>query len=160
MNYIYPDYARWYSRFASSGIMMFLYVYNYQILNYNAHWRALNKLALFFIFFYTGRTIYHYKKDILRANLFDEYVQLRAEELIKEREPLVKSEKVKRWLWYNLDLQETIARVYRQSNKNSAEDFKDSELILQDFIRRYTDETQALPLTSENAIIGPLNPRI
>ena len=49
-------------------------------------------LFLFFIFFYTTRTIYHYKKDILRANLFDEYVQLRADEIIKEREPLLKSE--------------------------------------------------------------------
>lgn len=42
--------------------------------------------------FYSSRTIYHYKKDILRANLFDEYVQMRADELIQERKPLLKSE--------------------------------------------------------------------
>lgn len=92
MNYIYPNYSLWYSRFFLHGVGIFLYVYNYQILNYNAHWRALNKLALFFIFFYTSRTIYHYKKDILRANLFDEYVQLRSDEIVKEKEPLLKSE--------------------------------------------------------------------
>ena len=92
MNYLYPDYARWTNRFMLHGFSIFLYIYNYQILNYNAHWRAVNKLALFFIFFYTTRTIYHYKKDILRANLFDEYVQLRADEIIKEREPLLRSE--------------------------------------------------------------------
>ncbi len=92
MNYLYPNYDRWFSRFALHGFGLFMYVYNYQILNYNAHWRAVNKLALFFIFFYTTRTIYHYKKDILRANLFDEYVQLRSDEIINEREPLLKSE--------------------------------------------------------------------
>lgn len=72
--------------------MQFFYVYNYQILNYNAHWRAVHKLALFFTVFYSSRTIYHYKKDIVRANLFDEYVQMRADELIKEKTPLLKSE--------------------------------------------------------------------
>ena len=92
MNYIYPQYSKWNNRFVLHGMSLFFYVYNYQILNYNAHWRALNKLALFFIFFYSTRTIYHYKKDILRANLFDEYVQLRADEIIKEREPLLKTE--------------------------------------------------------------------
>ena len=46
-------------------------------------------------------------------------------------------------------------RVHRQSFTNSQEDFKNSELILQDFIRRYTDETTALPLTPSNARIGP-----
>lgn len=166
MNYMYPDYYKWNARFIGSATMMFFYVYNYQILTYNAHWRVINKLSLFFIFFYTGRNIYHYKKDILRANLFDEYVQLRADELIKEKEPLLKSEsnfyfiiffilEVKRWIWYQMDLEDTLKRVRRQSYLNSGEDFKDAELIMQDFIRRYTDETQTLPITNENAKIGP-----
>lgn len=59
---------------------------------HNAHWRGLHKLVIFFMIFYSSRTIYHYKKDILRANLFDEYVQMRADELINERKPLLKSE--------------------------------------------------------------------
>jgi hypothetical protein len=92
MNYLYPDYAKWQSRFAALALGAFMYVYNYQILTYNAHWRVVNKLAIFYIIFYTSRTYYHYKKDILRANLFDEYVQLRSDELIKEKEHLVKSE--------------------------------------------------------------------
>ena len=139
-----------------------MYVYNYQILTYNAHWRVVNKLAIFFIVFYTSRTYYHYKKDILRANLFDEYVQLRADELIKEKEGLIKSESnnnlildVHKWMWFNFDLETTLERVHRQSYTNTQEDFKNSELILQDIIRRYTDETQALPLTTSNAKIGP-----
>lgn len=60
-------------------------------------------------------------------------------------------------MWYGHDLSETLGRVHRQSYKNTAEDFKDSELILQDFIRRYSDETAALPLNSKNARIGPSN---
>lgn len=60
-------------------------------------------------------------------------------------------------MWYSMDLTETMKRVHRQSNTNNSEDFKDSELILQDFIRRYTDETQVLPITTENAHIGPDN---
>lgn len=73
-------------------LIKFLYVYNYQILTYNAHWRAVHKLAIFYLIFYTSRTLYHYKADVLRANLFDEYVQLRADELIKQNEPVLKSE--------------------------------------------------------------------
>lgn len=60
-------------------------------------------------------------------------------------------------MWYRCDLQRTLERVHRQSYFNSGEDFKDSELILQDFIRRYTDETEHLPITTDNAIIGPLS---
>jgi hypothetical protein len=59
-------------------------------------------------------------------------------------------------MWYKCDFKNTLRRVHRQSYFNSGEDFKDSELILQDFIRRYTDETQALPINTENATIGPI----
>lgn len=64
------------------------------MLAYNTHWRGLHKMSLFFIWFYTTRMIWVYRKEVLRANLFDEYVQLRAEELVKEREPLMKSESI------------------------------------------------------------------
>ena len=93
---------------------------------------------------------------------------MRADELIKQNEPLLKSESkiinkminsidVKRWYWYGCDFFESLGKVHRQSYKNTSEDFKDSELVLQDFIRRYTDETTALPLNSSNARIGPRN---
>ena len=94
MNYLYPDYSLWNMRFLGIAGGIFLYVYNFQILNHNAHYKLMNKLILFFGLFYSTRTLFHYKKDILRANLFDEYVQLRSDELIKEREPLLKSESI------------------------------------------------------------------
>ena len=62
---------------------------------------------------------------------------------------------VKKWNWFQFDLKDTLNRVHRQSYKNISEDFMDTELILQDFIRRYSDETLALPLTPQNARIGP-----
>lgn len=64
---------------------------------------------------------------------------------------------VRKWFWFQQDLRTTMDRIHRQSYKNSSEDFKDSELVLQDFIRRYTDETHALPLTSKNARLGEMN---
>ena len=91
---------------------------------------------------------------MLRANLFDEYVQMRADEMIKEREHLLHSESMKRWIWYTADMQETLMRTHRQSFTNTAADFADSELILQDFIRRYTDDTEAKPLKIGQARIG------
>ena len=105
--------------------------------------------------YYSVKTIFNYRKDVLRANLFDEYVQLRADELIKQHESKIRSEPVKKYLWYQLDLKNTLNRCKRQSYLNSGEDFKDAELILQDFIRRHTDETQPLPLNVDNAMIGP-----
>lgn len=156
MNYIYPDYAKWKQRSCFLGGMLFYYVYNYQIIAHNVHWRFTNKLFLFFITFYSARLIFNYRKDVLRANLFDEYVQLRSDELIKQREHSIRSEPVKKYIWYHLDLKETLERCKRQSYFNSSEDFKDAELILQDFIRRHTDETLPLPLTIDNAKIGPI----
>ncbi len=97
---------------------------------------------------------YRYRKQVLRCNLFDEYVQMRADELVKEREHLLRGEDMKRWVWFTADLQETLMRCHRQSFKNDASDFADSELLLQDFVRRYSDDTLEKPLTIGNSRIG------
>lgn len=154
MNYLYPHYNLWRGRFISLGTMFFFYIYNYQIIAYNVHWKFVHKIGLAAMLYYTCRTMYGYRKDVLRANLFDEYVQLRADELIAQHKDEVKSEPIKRFIWYNCDLRDTLNRCKRQSYLNSTEDFKDSELILQDFIRRHTDETQPLPLTRDRHLIG------
>ena len=107
------------------------------------------------ILFLTTNFIYaRYRKQVLRCNLFDEYVQMRADELIKEREHLLRSPQMKEWFWFQMDLQETLARCHRQSFKNDGSDFADSELLLQDFIRRYTDETLEKPLNYKDHQIG------
>ena len=61
---------------------------------------------------------------------------------------------MKEFVWFTADLQETMTRCHRQSFKNDASDFADSELLLQDFIRRYTDETQEKPLKIGKNLIG------
>lgn len=53
---------------------------------------------------------------------------------------------MKRSVWWNEDFKETLGKIYRQANDNSASDFKDSELILQDFINRYVDPNAASPM--------------
>ena len=53
---------------------------------------------------------------------------------------------IKRFLWWNEDFKETLFRVHRGANNHDASDFKDSELILQDFIRRYTNPADSKPL--------------
>jgi hypothetical protein len=39
-----------------------------------------------------------------------------------------------------------LGKVYRQANNHQASDFKDSELILQDFIDRYVDPSAKSPM--------------
>ena len=112
------------------------------------------KATLGLLFIYSNHLYFKYRKQVLRCNLFDEYVQMRADELVKEREPLLRSEAMKRWIWFTADLEETLMRCHRQSFKNDATDFMDSELLLQDFVRRYTDDTLEKPLTLGNAKIG------
>jgi hypothetical protein len=53
---------------------------------------------------------------------------------------------VKKSVWWSEDFKETLAKVYRQANNNSACDYRDSELILQDFINRYVDPSAVSPL--------------
>ena len=79
---------------------------------------------------------------------------MRADELVKEREHMLKGPEMTKWIWYTADLQETLLRCHRQSFKNDASDFADSELLLQDFIRRYTDDTALKPLQLGTHRIG------
>ena len=114
----------------------------------------MTKATLGLLFFASNQIYFKYRKQVLRCNLFDEYVQMRADELVKEREHLLKGEQMKKWIWFTADLQETLMRCHRQSFKNDASDFADSELLLQDFVRRYTDDTLEKPLTVGQHRIG------
>lgn len=131
-----------------------IFLYNYNVFFHNKNNQFVTKTTLGLLFFFTNYVYYKYRKQVLRCNLFDEYVQMRADELVKEREHLLRGEAMKKWIWFSADLQETLMRCHRQSFKNDASDFADSELLLQDFIRRYTDDTLEKPLTQANARIG------
>ena len=61
---------------------------------------------------------------------------------------------MKKWIWFTADLQETIMRTHRQSFKNHFSDIADSEILLEDFIRRYADDKLDKPLKIGSARIG------
>lgn len=52
----------------------------------------------------------------------------------------------KKFIWWQEDLRDTLKKVYRQANNHHASDFKDSELVLQDFINRYVDPSSKSPM--------------
>ena len=136
------------------SMMSFLFLYNYNMFFHNKNFVFVTKAVMGYTFIHSQMLYSKYRKQVLRCNLFDEYVQMRADELIEERTSLLKSEDMKKWVWYSADLQETLIRCHRQSFKNDASDFADSELLLQDFVRRYSDDTLEKPLTIGNNLIG------
>ena len=154
MTYLYVEYPYYKKFMMFASLTSFIFLYNYNIMFHNKNMAFVTKATLGSLFVVSNFIYYKYRKQVLRCNLFDEYVQLRADELIAEREHLLKGEQMKRWVWWTADLQETLMRCHRQAYRNDASDFADSELLLQDFIRRYSDETCEKPLTIENARIG------
>ena len=89
---------------------------------------------------------YNYRLQILKINLFDEYCYLRSQELVKQNEYILNSPEVEKFVWWRADFAETMAKIYRQGNDNKPSDFKDSELLLQDFINRYVDPSDESPM--------------
>jgi len=60
---------------------------------------------------------------------------------------------VKKFVWWSEDFKETLGKVHRQANDHAVTDFKDSELILQDFIDRYVDPNAASPMKTKARLI-------
>jgi len=154
MTYLYVEYPYFKQFFIYATGVSLIMMYNFNIFFHNKNMAFATKMLMGGLFFTSNVTYYKYRKQVLRCNLFDEYVQLRADELVKEREPLLRSETMKKWIWFTADLEETLLRVHRESFKNDATDFADSELLLQDFVRRYSDDTLDRPLSMANARIG------
>lgn len=154
MTYLYVDYPYYKKYLIFATVSAFIFLYNYNIFFHNKNLQFVTKSTLGLLFMTSNVLYYRYRKQVLRCNLFDEYVQMRADELVKEREHLLRGEDMKKWIWFTADLQETLTRCHRQSFKNDASDFADSELLLQDFVRRYSDDTLEKPLTISNSRIG------
>ena len=146
MTYLYVDWGTYKQVIMGGSIFAFIFAYNYNQFFHNKNLKFATQSGLFMLMTLCNLWHYKYRKQVLRCNLFDEYVQLRADELVKEREHLLRGPDMVKWIWYTADLQETLMRCHRQSFKNDASDFADSELLLQDFIRRYTDDTALKPL--------------
>jgi len=150
MTYPSIQYDKFVYQSAAFGVNLFLYAYNYNTFTYNLRFRLMRyvfpivNLAIF------GNIYWDYKTQLLKVNLFDEYVQLRAKELVEQNEYLLEHDDIRRFVFWFEDLKETLGRVHRQANNHEATDFKDSELLLQDFIRRYTNPAKTFPLPGSN----------
>lgn len=59
---------------------------------------------------------------------------------------MVKSPEFEKSAWWRYDFEDTMKKIYRQGNDNKESDFKDSELLLQDFINRYVDPEAKSPM--------------
>ncbi len=126
--------------------MQWFYAYNYNTLTCSIRYRTFRNFFPLAVASLVGFGFYHYKKQILKINLFDEYNYLRSQELVKQNEYLLKSEEFEKWVWWKADFTETMGKIYRQGNDNNPIDFKDSELLIQDFISRYVDPNDKSPM--------------
>ena len=87
MTYLYVDYHQ-YRRFSIYATFLSgVFLYNYNVFFHNKHMAFVTKSLLGIMFVYSNMVYFKYRKQLLRCNLFDEYVQMRADELLKERTP-------------------------------------------------------------------------
>ena len=89
MTYLYVDYPLYKSFFMYASTLSFLFLYNYRAFFHNKNFAFVTKATLGTLWICSNLVYMKYRKQVLRCNLFDEYVQMRADELIKEREPLL-----------------------------------------------------------------------
>jgi hypothetical protein len=125
---------------------LWVYAYNYNIYTYNIRLRTVRYLFPITQSLLFGWLYWDYKTQLLKVNLFDEYLSLRAKELVNDYEFLLEHDDLKKFVWWSEDFKETMMRCHRQANNHDSSDFKDSEIILQDFIARYTNPNEKIPL--------------
>lgn len=145
MTYIKINYGWIWSQAAFyMGIPLTMYIYNHNLIHYNYHYRGLKWFFPLVVIWQFENIYKHYRIQLTKGMLFDEYVQARADELIAQKEHLLHTEPVKRFINWNIDFYETMKHVKRETNNNSPTDFKQSELALQSFINRWVDPAVGL----------------
>ena len=80
MTYLYVDYPYYKKYIMFASFTSFLFLYNYNIMFHNKNMAFVTKATLGSLFVVSNFLYYKYRKQVLRCNLFDEYVQLRADE--------------------------------------------------------------------------------
>jgi hypothetical protein len=139
---VYPvvNYRKYlFQAFYWAGLTGF-YAYNWNVLHGNRRLKLLSYTYPFISAFFIGNMIINYNQEVAQVDLFENYCEMRANELVEQNKYMLDHEDFKRKVYFAADLQETLERVHRQANNHDQSDFKDSELLLQDFIRRYSDE--------------------
>jgi len=150
MTYPSIEHSKYYGKGLVLAGMLGFYGYNWGRLTLNPRLRMI-RFAFPIMWTYVFTDVYsRYQTQVKRAQAFDLYTQLRARELVEQNSFLLDHEDVKRYVWWSEDFKETIARVHRQANTHTAADFKDSELLLQDFVNRYADSGKEFPTNPED----------
>ena len=138
---IYPIVNHWKHIYRSFlfGLTTLFYGYNWNVLHANPRL----KLARYFLpvlsAYYLGVIVHGYNDEKEKVRLFENYCEVRAKELVESRKYLLKHDHFKRFVYFHNDLTQTLDKVHRQANNHHTSDFKDSELVMQDFIRRHSD---------------------
>ena len=138
---IYPtvEHTKFAYQFFYWGALTTFYAYNWNVIHGNKRLRHLANLYPLLSLYMLGRIGVDYHGQVARVGLFESYCEERARELIEQNRFLLDHPHYKRYVYFYEDMKETLIRVHRQANDHEASDFKDSELLLQDFIRRYAD---------------------
>ena len=138
---IYPvvEHSKFLFRFSYWGFLTLFYAYNWNVIHGNRRLRHLANAYPIMSFYMLARIVSEYSGQIARLTLFETYCKVRAHELVEQNKYLLDHDHIKRLVYYQKDWQETLGRVHRQANNHDSSDFKDSELLIQDFIRRHSN---------------------
>ena len=138
---VYPSFnwRRFWGGLVYWGLVTSFYTYNWNILHTNIRLRLVGYAYPFLSVWFLSNSALYYVNGMKKVRLFDNYVDVRARELYEQNRFMFNHESFKRSVYFDKDLEETLGRVHRQANNHDASDFKNSELILQDFIRRYSN---------------------
>ena len=90
MTYLYVDHTTYKSTVTGGMQLAIMFVWNYNVFWHNKTYKFGTQMMLYCWFTVNALYYYKYRKQVLRANLFDEYVQMRADELVKEREHMLR----------------------------------------------------------------------
>lgn len=134
------------------------FMYNWNTIMGNKRLRILKGMYPFLSVTMLGSIHYNYSLQMSKVKMFELYTDAKANLLIDDNMYLFDHPHFKRYVYFNEDLKETLASVHRQANNHDASDFKDSELILQDFIRRYSNpENPAESLFTKEGFVKVYN---
>lgn len=141
---VYPV-VQW-NRFMYQGLVWAttttFFVYNWNTIMGNKRLRILKGMYPLLSAFMLGNIHYNYTLQQAKVKMFEHYTEARAQQLIDQNKYLFNHPHFSRFVHFHEDLQSTLDSVYRQANNHEDSDFKDSELILQDFISRYSDPSK------------------
>lgn len=140
---VYPtiNHARsFYQLTVWAGVTGF-FAYNWNIIIGNKRLRLMKLFYPVLTSLMLTHVFTDYTTQYKKVDMFEMYCDKRASELVEQNMYLFEHEHFKRYVYFQEDLKETLSKIHRQANDHERSDFKDSELIVQDFIRRNSQST-------------------